>query len=129
MDTATGKLVAAKEESGDGSESETGSEEDVTGKPLDYKTAAGKPHALSKSDCQGSPKAEKSDWSHNLDVTPVTIHHTEAAFPIVRGSTDEDMTTLWMIWTCIFLFGACFEKPLIEQQFILDKTTKRIYIT
>ena len=35
-------------------------------------------------------------------MTPVTIHHTEAAFPIVRGSTDEDMTTLWMIWT-IFL--------------------------
>ena len=36
MDTATGKLVATKEESGDVdlSESETWSEEDVTGKPV-----------------------------------------------------------------------------------------------
>ena len=45
MDIATGKLVATKEESGDVdlSETETGSEEDVTGKPVAYKTAAGKP--------------------------------------------------------------------------------------
>ena len=36
MDTATEKLVATTEESGDVdlSESETGSEEDVTGKPV-----------------------------------------------------------------------------------------------
>ena len=61
MDTATGKPVATKEESGnvDPSESETGSDEDVTGRPVAYKTAAGKPHAYSKSDCQGGPKAEK----------------------------------------------------------------------
>ena len=39
MDTATGKLVATKGESGDVdlSEFETGSGEDVTGKPVAYK--------------------------------------------------------------------------------------------
>ena len=60
MDTATVKPVAAQEESGhvDPSESETGSEEDVTGKPVAYKTATEKPYASSKSDCQGGPKAE-----------------------------------------------------------------------
>ena len=59
MDTATGKPVATKEESGDVdlSESETGSEEDVTGKSVAYKTAAGKPSAPSKSACQGNPKS------------------------------------------------------------------------
>ena len=38
MNTATEKLVATKKESGDGdiSESETGSEEDVTGKPVAF---------------------------------------------------------------------------------------------
>ena len=45
MDTATEKLGAAHEETGDVdlSEPETGSEEVVTGKPVAYKTAAGKP--------------------------------------------------------------------------------------
>ena len=59
MDTATEKPVATKEESGDVdiSESEIGSEEDVTGKPVAYTTATGKPYASSKSDCQGSPKS------------------------------------------------------------------------
>ena len=44
MDTATERPVATKEESGDVdlSESETGSEEDVTEKPVAYKTAARK---------------------------------------------------------------------------------------
>ena len=60
MDTATVKPVATKEESGDVdlSESQTGSEEDVTGKPVACETAAGKPYAPGKSDCQGRPKAE-----------------------------------------------------------------------
>ena len=42
MDTATGKPVATTEGSGDVdlSESETGCEEDVTGKPVACKTAA-----------------------------------------------------------------------------------------
>ena len=43
-------------------------------------------------------------------------------------STDENMTTLWMIWTWRWLLGACFWMPLFEQQFILDKTMKRMKI-
>ena len=45
MDTATGKLVATKEESDDVdlSESETGSEEDVSGNPLLMKQLWGHP--------------------------------------------------------------------------------------
>ena len=29
-------------------------------------------------------EAEKIEWSHNLQVSPATIHHTEAVFSIVR---------------------------------------------
>ena len=43
-------------------------------------------------------------------------------------STDENMTTLWMIWTWVCLFGACFWIPLFAQQFILDKTMMRIHV-
>ena len=111
MDTATGKPVATKEESGDAdlSESETGSEEDVTGKPVAFQTATEKPYASSKSDCQGGPKAEKIEWSHNLHLSPATIHHTEVVFPIVRviygRENDDPMDDLDMnmsIWS-IFL--------------------------
>ena len=77
MDTATGKPVATKEESGDVdlSESETRSEEDVTGKRVAYETAAVKPYAPSQSVCQRRPKAEKTEWSHNLRLSPATTHH------------------------------------------------------
>ena len=68
----------------DPSESETGSEEDVTGKPVACETATEKPYASSNSDCQGGPKAEKIQWPHNLHVSPATIHHTEAVCSIVR---------------------------------------------
>ena len=86
MDTTAEKLVAEEEESGDvdPSESETGSEDDVTGKPVAYETATGKPYTSSKSDCQGRSKAERKGWSHSLHVSPATIHHTEAMFSIVR---------------------------------------------
>ena len=86
MDRATGKPVATEEESGDVDLSEPGigSEEDVIGKPAAYKKASVKPHASSKSDCQGGPKAERTEWSHNPQVSPATIHHTEAVFSIVR---------------------------------------------
>ena len=85
MDKATWKPVATKEESGDVdlSESETGSEENVTWKPVACKTATEKPYASSKSDRQGSPKAERTEWSHNLHVSPATVHHMEAVFSIV----------------------------------------------
>ena len=99
MDTATGKLVATKEESVDVdlSESETWSfqEEAVLVKPIARKKATGKPNASSKSDCQGVPKGERKEWSHKLHVSQATVHRMEAVF----SSTDENMTTLWMIWT------------------------------
>ena len=63
MDKATGKLVATKEESGDVdlSESETGSEEDVTGQPVANKTAAGGTLSIHKNQtARESPKAEKT---------------------------------------------------------------------
>ena len=43
--------------------------------------------------CQERPKAEKTEWSHNLHVSPATIHHTEAVFSIVRwiyGRRQDD---------------------------------------
>ena len=67
------------------SASESGSEEDVTGETgLLVKQPRGKPHASSKSDCQGGPKAEMKEWSHNLHVSQATIHHMEAVFSMVR---------------------------------------------
>ena len=69
----------------DFSNSDTGSEEDVTGIPVAYKTAKGIPYAPSKSACQGRPKAENIEWPHNLQVSPATIHHAEPVFSIVRG--------------------------------------------
>ena len=96
MDTATVKPVATKKESGDVDrpESETGSEEVVTGKPVAFQTPAEKPDAPSESACQARPKAEKIEWSHNLHVSPVTIHQTEAVFSIVRrmyGREHDDL--------------------------------------
>ena len=101
MDTATVKPVATKEESGDVdlSESETGSEEDVTEKPVAFLTASVKPYA----------NAEKIEWSHNLQVSPATIHHTEAVFSMVRRiygrEHDDPMNDLDvnMAFWCMFL--------------------------
>ena len=82
-DTATGKPVATKEESGDVdlSESETGcfQEEAVTGRPVACEKATGKPNASSKSDHPVSPKAERTEWPH---MSPATIHHTEAVLEV-----------------------------------------------
>ena len=107
MDTATVKPVATNKESGDVdlSESETASEEDVSRKPVAYKTATGKPYASSKSDCQEGPKAERIEWSHNVHVSPATLHHTEAVFSIVRviygrehGDPMDDLDVNISIW-------------------------------
>ena len=99
MDKATGKPVATKEESGDvdPSESEIGSEAGVTGKPVAYKTAAGKPCAPSKSACRCSRKAEKTEWSDYLQVSPATTHDTEAVL--------NDLDVKMAIWG-IFLNAA-----------------------
>ena len=92
MDTATGQPVATKEESGDVglSESQTGSEEDVTGKPVTYETAAVKPHAPSQSACQVRPKAEKTEWSHSVRASPATNHHLETVLKGIYGREHDD---------------------------------------
>ena len=76
-------------------ESETWGEEDVTGKTACEKTAEGKPHAPSKSDCQGRPEAEKIEWSHNLQVSPATFFIIRKQYSRSSGrSTDENTMTL-----------------------------------
>ena len=67
------------------SESETWSqEEEVAGRQVAYETASGKTKASSESDHPRSPKSERIDSSHNLHVSPATVHHMEAVFSIVR---------------------------------------------
>ena len=107
-------------------EPETGSEEDVTGRPVAFKAAAGNPNASSESDCQGGPKARM-----------VTIYTWLQPQFIIRKqycrwsgrSTDENAMTQWMIWTWTWFLGAYFWMPLFEQQFILDKTMRWVYNT
>ena len=58
-------LSQQKEESGDVdlAESEIGSEEEtVLARLVAYKTGYGETYASSNSDCQGSPKAERTEW-------------------------------------------------------------------
>ena len=95
----------------DFSESETWSlhEYEVTVRLVAYKIATGKPGAFSKSDHSGSPEAERIEWSHNLHMSPATVHHMEAVFSIVRkiyerGPDDpmEDLDVNMAIWR-IFL--------------------------
>ena len=72
------------------SESETGSEEDATGRPVAHKTAAGKPYAPSTSDHPRNPKAEKIEWSHNLKVSPATIHQADAVLSIIKKIYERE---------------------------------------
>ena len=133
MAKATGQLVATKEESGDVDLAESDTwclhEKAATGRAVAYKTVTVKPYAPSQSACQGRPKAENTEWSHTLRVSPATIDHSEAVFSIVRriyrqehddpmDHLDVNMPT-WGI----------FLKPLFQQQSILNKTMTRIYIT
>ena len=60
------------------------------GNRLLRKQLRGKPCASSKSDCLGSPKAEKTEWSHSLRVSPATVHHMEAVFLIVRETHGRE---------------------------------------
>ena len=89
MEKVAGKPVATDEsqELWEFSESETWSlhEEELTEKPVAYKTVTGKLVASSKSDQPGSPKAERKEWPHNLHISPATVHHMEAVFSIVRN--------------------------------------------
>ena len=88
MDTATGKPVATKEESRDvePSDSETASEEDVTRKPVAYRTATGKTCASSKSDCQGGPKAERDTMV--TQSTRVSSHNSSCGSSILDRQGD-----------------------------------------
>ena len=67
-------------------------------KPVAYETAAGKPYAPSKSDCQGGPKAERIEWSTYTCLQPQFTIRKQYSRPS-GGSTDENTMTLCMIWT------------------------------
>ena len=112
MDKATRKPVATEEESGDvdHSESETGSEENVTGKPVAYRTATVKPYASSKSGCQGSPKAEKTEWyrmvTQSMRVSSHSSSHGSSLLVrVIYGREHDDpmndLDVNMAIW-CIF---------------------------
>ena len=131
MDRVAGKPAATKEKSStvDLSESETWSfhEEEVTGKPVAYKKATGKLWQSSNPENSGNPKAERKKWQQNLHMCPATVPHTDAVFSIVRKSTNESPRTQWRTWTWTRLCGAYSWIRLFMQQFILDKTLRRIY--
>ena len=100
MDTATGKLVATKEESWDVdlSESETWSQEEaVTERPVACKTATGKPNASSKSD----RKLKEKD-GHTIYTCLCSLLDRQ------ENLRTRTQTTPWMIWTCIWPCAANF---------------------
>ena len=71
-----------------------------------------KPFALSKSDCQGRPKAEKNRMV--TLSTSVSSHNSSYGSSIL--DRQEDLRTrprwpLWMIWTWTWLLGAYFWMP------------------
>ena len=92
MDTATGKLVASEEESGDvdNSESEIWFYQGgrVTEKPIAHKTARGKPHASGTSVNQEGPKAGRKTC-HIQPHSTIRKQFSRSS----GGSTDENMTT------------------------------------
>ena len=94
MDTATGKLAATRGESGENLKPGVFKKRQSWRNPSLVKNLREKPNASSKSDCQGGPKAERKEWSHNLHVSPATVHHTEALFSIIRGKHDDSMDDL-----------------------------------
>ena len=71
------------------SESETGSEEDVTRKPVAHETAAGKPYASSQSDHPGRPKAEKTEMV--TQSTSVSSHNSSYGSSVL--DRQEDLRT------------------------------------
>ena len=61
-------------------------EEAVLGRPIACKKKLRRnPNTSSESDHPSTPKAKRKEWSHNLHVSPATVHHTEAFFSTVRG--------------------------------------------
>ena len=68
----------------------TGSEEDGTRRLVALKKAIGKPCASRKSDCQGGPKAERTEWSRNLHVSPANPPHGSS----ILGRQGEQRTRI-----------------------------------
>ena len=55
-------------------------------------------------------RAERNDWSHNLHVSPATIHHTEAAFSIVwriYGREHDDVGRFGREYGYLVHISAC----------------------
>ena len=42
-------------------------------------------------------KLKRTAWSHNLHVSPATVHHTEALLSIVSGEHDDPVNDLDVI--------------------------------
>ena len=95
-----GKPVATKEESGD-----------VTGTRVAFKKATEKRHTI------------------YTCLQPQFTIRKQSSRSSGENLRTKNMTTLWTIWAWTWLFGAYFWMPLFEQQFILDKTVRRVYDT
>ena len=80
------------------SESETGSEDGVTGKPVAYKKATGNPMHPANQAAREVPKLKGQDGHTTYTgLQPQSITWRQSSRSS-GGSTDENMTTLWMIW-------------------------------
>ena len=89
-------------------------EEAVTERPIANETATGKPCASSKPDCQGGPKAvRKNGHTIFMCLQPQFTIRKQSSRSSGR-STDENMTTLWMMWTWIWLFGGIFLNATLQ---------------
>ena len=104
-----GKPVATEETQvlWESSESESWSihEDEATGKPVAYKTGAGKPAASSISENLGNRIAERKKWPHDFYISSAAVSHMDKVYSIVRqtydrGPTDEmnDLHVNAAIW-------------------------------
>ena len=55
------------------------------------KQLRGNPMHPTNQDHQGSPKAERTELSHNLHMSPAQVHHMEAVFSIVRKTYERGL--------------------------------------
>ena len=111
------------------SESESWSihEDEVTGKPVIYKTVA-ETSATSSFFFQKKSenlKPEWRKWPHNFYISSAVVSHMGKVHSIVRktydrGSTDDDLNVNAAIWRM-------FMNTIFKQQFILARTMIRIY--
>ena len=97
----TGKPVATKEDSGDVdlSESETWSEQEeaVTGRPIAYKIATENPmHPVNQTTREVQKLKEKNGHTIYACLQPQIIIWKQYSRSS-RGSTDENVMTLWKI--------------------------------